>query len=103
MADKSDTGRRNLWQAIVERKPVIEGFSSAEIMTDPLSRRGLQDYVFQAGQPPEVREAFLAAMGFSEAELQPDQQPFDPLAPAPPPPPPSPPPHAGEGRVGAAR
>jgi len=30
-----------------------------------------------------VREAFLAAMGFSEAELEPEPRLFDPLAPAP--------------------
>jgi len=47
----------------------------------PLTRRGLQGYIFQTGQPPEVREAFLAAMGFTEAELRPDTQRFDPLAP----------------------
>jgi hypothetical protein len=36
----------------------------------------------QTGQPAEVREAFLAAMGFSEAELAGVEQSFDPLAPA---------------------
>jgi hypothetical protein len=29
-----------------------------------------------------VREAFLAAMGFTEAELEPEPAPYDPLAPA---------------------
>jgi hypothetical protein len=42
----------------------------------------LQGYIFQTGQPAEVREAFLAAMGFSEAELAPPDDRFDPLAPA---------------------
>jgi hypothetical protein len=32
-----------------------------------------------------VREAFLAAMGFSESEFEPADQAFDPLAPLPPP------------------
>jgi 5,5'-dehydrodivanillate O-demethylase len=67
---------------IADRRPAIDGFSRAEISNDPLSRRGLYGYIFQSGQPAEVREAFLAAMGFSEAELQPDERPFDPLAPA---------------------
>ena len=67
---------------VTERKNFIEGFTRAEIMRDPFSRRNLQGYIFQTGQPAEVREAFLAAMGFSEAELGPDEQPFDPLAPA---------------------
>ena len=52
-------------------------------MRDPFSRRNLQGYIFQTGQPAEVREAFLAAMGFSEAELEPEPLQFDPLAPAP--------------------
>ena len=67
---------------VAERRNFIEGFGRAEFLHDPFSRRNLQGYIFQTGQPAEVREAFLAAMGFSEAELGPDEQPFDPLAPA---------------------
>ena len=51
-------------------------------MTNPLARRGLQGYIFQTGQPAEVRAAFLAAMGFGEAEATADPRPFDPLSPA---------------------
>ena len=58
------------------------GFSRADIVRDPFSRRNLQGYIFQTGQPAEVREAFLAAMGFSEDELEAGEQIFDPLAPA---------------------
>ena len=47
---------------------------------EPLARRGLQGYIFQTGQPAKVRAAFLAAMGFSEAEAAADPRPFDPLA-----------------------
>jgi 5,5'-dehydrodivanillate O-demethylase len=68
---------------VAERGNFIDGFPRAELMRDPLGRRNLQGYIFQTGQPPEVREAFLAAMGFSEAELQGKPQHFDPLAPAP--------------------
>ena len=53
------------------------------MLRDPLSRRGLEGYVFQTGQPPEVRDAFLAAMGFNGAEFAVSDDPFDPLAPAP--------------------
>src|SRR5436190_20473676 len=66
---------------VAERKNFIEGFSRAEIMRDPFSRRNLQGYIFQTGQPAEVREAFLAAMGFTEAELAPPEDGYDPLAP----------------------
>jgi 5,5'-dehydrodivanillate O-demethylase len=66
---------------VAEREPLIDGLTRAEMMHNPLAGRGLKGYIFQTGQPPEVREAFLAAMGFTEAELQPDEKPFDPLAP----------------------
>jgi 5,5'-dehydrodivanillate O-demethylase len=68
---------------VAERAAFIEGFRRAELMDNPLARRGLQGYIFQTGQPAEVRTAFLAAMGFSEAETTADPRPFDPLASAP--------------------
>jgi len=67
---------------VAEREAFIEGFTRAELMSNPLARRGLQGYIFQTGQPAEVRAAFLAAMGFSEAEATADPRPFDALAPA---------------------
>ena len=68
---------------VAEREAFIEGFTHAEVMSNPLARRGLQGYIFQTGQPAEVRAAFLAAMGFSETEATADPRPFDALAPAP--------------------
>src|SRR5207253_9852694 len=68
---------------LAERKTLLDGFSRADMMRDPFNRRNLQGYIFQTGQPPEVREAFLAAMGFTQAELEPEPAAFDPLAPAP--------------------
>ena len=68
---------------VAEREPLIDGFTRADLLRDPFSRRGLQGYIFQTGQPAEVREAFLAAMGFSEAEATAARRSFDPLAPAP--------------------
>jgi hypothetical protein len=67
---------------VAERQALVEGFTRAELMTDPLARRGLRGYIFQTGQPAEIRAAFLAAMGFSEADATADPRPFDPLAPA---------------------
>jgi hypothetical protein len=67
---------------VAERKNFIEGFTRAEMLHDPFSRRNLQGYIFQTGQPAEVRKAFLAAMGFTEAVLEPEPHSFDPLAPA---------------------
>ena len=67
---------------VAERENFIEGFARAEFLRDPFSRRNLQGYIFQTGQPAEVRAAFLAAMGFSDAEPAAEPRPFDPLAPA---------------------
>jgi len=68
---------------VAEREKFIDGFDRADFLRDPFSRRNLQSYIFQTGQPAEVRAAFLAAMGFSEEEARADPRPFDPLAPAP--------------------
>jgi 5,5'-dehydrodivanillate O-demethylase len=67
---------------VAEREKFIDGFERADFLRDPFSRRNLQGYIFQTGQPAEVRAAFLAAMGFDEAEATGDPRPFDPLAPA---------------------
>ena len=68
---------------VAERENFIEGFARDDFLREPFSRRNLQGYIFQIGQPAEVRAAFLAAMGFSEAEATADPRPFDALAPAP--------------------
>jgi 5,5'-dehydrodivanillate O-demethylase len=68
---------------VAEREKFIDGFERADFLRDPFSRRNLQGYIFQTGQPAEVRAAFLAAMGFSEAEATADPRPLDALAPAP--------------------
>jgi 5,5'-dehydrodivanillate O-demethylase len=67
---------------VAEREKFIDGFERADFLRDPFSRRNLQGYIFQTGQPAEVRAAFLAAMDFSEAEATAEPRPFDPLAPA---------------------
>ncbi len=68
---------------VAERHAFIDGFTRAEMLKDPLARRGLQGYIFQTGQPADVRHAFLAAMGFNAGEFEDEAQSFDPLAPAP--------------------
>jgi 5,5'-dehydrodivanillate O-demethylase oxygenase subunit len=66
---------------VAERAAFIDGFTRAEMLKDPLARRGLHGYIFQTGQPAEVRNAFLAAMGFNAAEFETEAPPLDPLAP----------------------
>jgi 5,5'-dehydrodivanillate O-demethylase len=74
---------RSIRLPVADRTSLVNGPTRAEMLCDPLSRRGLEGYVFQTGQPPEVRDAFLAAMGFNGAEFAPADDPFDPLAPVP--------------------
>ena len=51
---------------VAERKLLTEGLTREELMRHPIHGRQLTEgYPFQAGQPREVREAFLAAMGFA--------------------------------------
>ena len=83
--DVPNVAEENLNRAIelpvAERRNFIEGFPREEFLRDPFSRRNLQSYIFQTGQPAEVREAFLAAMGFNAAEFSPPEDLFDPLKP----------------------
>ena len=63
---------------VAEREALTEGFGRADLLNDPLAGRGLKGYIFQIGQPAEVREAFLAAMGFTEGEVKAARPPTDP-------------------------
>jgi 5,5'-dehydrodivanillate O-demethylase len=49
---------------VAERKILTEGMSREELAKHPIHGPQLTEgYPFQQGQPPKVREAFLAAMG----------------------------------------
>jgi 5,5'-dehydrodivanillate O-demethylase len=49
----------------VYAKEMQEGMSLEEMRKDALRSRHLEDYIWQAGQPAEVKAAYLAAMGIS--------------------------------------
>ena len=66
---------------VAERKVLLEGMSRAELLRDPFHRRSLQDYIFQTGQPPEIRAAYLAAMGINDTEVAGPEVAFDALSP----------------------
>lgn len=68
---------------VADRASLTVGLSRAEMLKESFSRRSLEGFIFQTGQPPEVREAFLAAMGFNDTDFGPPDDPLDPLAPAP--------------------
>jgi 5,5'-dehydrodivanillate O-demethylase len=51
---------------IADRKNLIEGLTLDELAKHPLAGGQLSDYVFQAGQPREVRAAYAKAMGLAE-------------------------------------
>jgi 5,5'-dehydrodivanillate O-demethylase oxygenase subunit len=61
---------RCLGLPIAERKLLTEGLTREQLEQHPIYGRQLTDgYPFQQGQPPEVREAYLAAMGGSVKKL----------------------------------
>jgi 5,5'-dehydrodivanillate O-demethylase oxygenase subunit len=66
---------------VAERRSLVEGMTRAELMRDPFARRGLQGYLFQTGQPREIRDDFLAAMGINDSEIGEGLEQIDPLAP----------------------
>jgi 5,5'-dehydrodivanillate O-demethylase oxygenase subunit len=47
----------------------VKGRARADMLARPAVTSQLGDYIFQAGQPKAVREAYLAAMGVSESDL----------------------------------
>ena len=51
---------------IADRKNLVEGMTLEQIAKHPLAGGHLSDYVFQAGQPSEVRKAYAAAMGIAK-------------------------------------
>jgi 5,5'-dehydrodivanillate O-demethylase oxygenase subunit len=63
---------RNLRVAlpIMDRADIIEGFTKAEILADPRKRLLATTFIFQAGQPAAVQDAFAAAMGLEIAEFK---------------------------------
>ena len=68
---------------VAERETLNESVSREKLMKDPNSKRALQGYIFQTGQPAQVRQAFLAAMGINADDVAGEEQPIDPLAPLP--------------------
>ena len=66
---------------VAERKPLMEGKSIVELLRDPDQAARIGDYIFQAGQPKAVREAYLAAMGVNDGDVKPVTAPVDILAP----------------------
>jgi 5,5'-dehydrodivanillate O-demethylase len=47
---------------IAERDHLVHGMTLADYRTDPVMGKHLERFMFQAGQPPEVWEAFVTAM-----------------------------------------
>jgi 5,5'-dehydrodivanillate O-demethylase len=66
---------------VAERKPLMEGKSIAELLRDPDQAARIGDYIFQAGQPKEVRDQYLAAMGVNDSDVRPPDETVDILAP----------------------
>ena len=56
---------------VAERHRLTTGLSREELLRHPVASRQLMGYIFQQGQPAEVRREFLNAVGFQEEELKP--------------------------------
>ena len=48
---------------VAARKALVNGLTRAEMAAHPVFKNQLAGYIFQAGQPPDVRRAFEDAMG----------------------------------------
>jgi 5,5'-dehydrodivanillate O-demethylase oxygenase subunit len=57
---------RSVALPIAERKRLTEGESLEDLAKHLIEGRQVRDYVFQAGQPREVRQAYAEAMGLAE-------------------------------------
>ena len=54
---------------IADREIVVAGHTRDQILADPRLRMLCTSYIFQAGQPESVREAFSQAMGLQAQEF----------------------------------
>ncbi|TKC90047.1 aromatic ring-hydroxylating dioxygenase subunit alpha [Trinickia terrae] len=55
---------------IADRESVMRGYTTDEILADPRKRMMFTQYVFQAGQPDSVRDAFSKAMGIEATDFR---------------------------------
>jgi 5,5'-dehydrodivanillate O-demethylase len=56
---------------VAERKLLTEGLTREELMNHPIhGRQFTEGFPFQQGQPQEVRDEFLAAMGVAAPVLK---------------------------------
>lgn len=54
---------------IADRESVLQGYTSVEILADPRKRMMFTSYVFQAGQPEQVKQQYALAMGLPVQEF----------------------------------
>ena len=55
---------------VAEREPLTNGMAAEELAKHPLYGKEITEgYPFQAGQPPQIRKAYLDAMGIAEADV----------------------------------
>ena len=55
---------------MMDREQVLKAHSIDEILANPRMKVHYTSYIFQAGQPEEVRRAFSAAMGVEVREFE---------------------------------
>jgi len=67
---RDETANECVTLPIAHRSVFVDGLSLDELLTHPIFGAQLKGYVFQAGQPAEVRTAYQEAMGLKEAFSQ---------------------------------
>ena len=66
---RDPAANRRVMLPVADREPVNVGLTLAQMLNDPSERARMRRYIFQSGQPKEVREAYLAAMGVNDADV----------------------------------
>ena len=74
---RDPAANRSVPLPVAQREELINGMTLADHLKDPPARAQLGRYIFQAGQPKEVREAYMAAMGINDADIAAPSGPVD--------------------------
>ncbi len=68
---RDETQNHRIELPIAHRREVVDGVSLAELKAHPIFGRHLHGYLFQAGQPEAVNQAYLKAMGLDKETAEP--------------------------------
>jgi 5,5'-dehydrodivanillate O-demethylase len=61
---------KNIVLPVADREQLTEGLPLEALLNDPVLRARLRGFIFQDGQPDEIRQAFVEAMGVADIDLR---------------------------------